>query len=371
MTNGSRQRDTATRYVVMLGTIAPGGIRQVVDNLREAGLFDRYPVLPLVTHEDTGLLRRSTIFLVALIRLFALLWTRRVALVHAHTAMYGSFWRKTIVTWLARAFGCPVLIHMHGSQFEQFHDGCGPRRRAIIRRVLQAVEAVVVLSEHGRNVVERVAPGVKAEVIHNFVNAARIRAECASVGVARAPNRILFLGQVGRRKGVHDLLTALTGVIKSVPDARLTAAGSGEIDGLRRLAADLGVESHVEFPGWVDGRDKIRLLAEATVYALPSYNEGMPVSVLEAMAAGLPVISTPVAGIPEIVRDGSEGLLVPPGAPDKLAAAIILLLRDPEVAKMMGEHAMCRIDSRFVASTELLRLERLYQRLGVRRASTS
>jgi glycosyltransferase involved in cell wall biosynthesis len=142
------------------------------------------------------------------------------------------------------------------------------------------------------------------------------------------------------------------------------AAGSGEIDEVRRLARELAVEAQLELPGWVAGEAKARLLAEAAIYVLPSHNENLPVSILEAMAAGLPVVSTRVGGIPDAVRHGTEGLLVTPGAREELAQALLRLLSDPALARKMGDSGRRRVASEFSPAAVLGALERLYGAIG-------
>lgn len=114
----------------------------------------------------------------------------------------------------------------------------------------------------------------------------------------------------------------------SYPTLRVCLGGDGEASAARALAQRLGIVDRVETPGWMTGATKAQWLARATIYALPSYAEGLPMSVLEAMAAGAPVVATPVGGISDVLSDGVHGLLVPPGDVVALVAALARLLDD-------------------------------------------
>jgi glycosyltransferase involved in cell wall biosynthesis len=334
---------------------------EVVASLRRSGLFSRFPIRLLVTHRRTHLAGRLAIAAGALARLAGLLVAGRVALVHAHVAMRGSFWRKALFLALARAFGVPTVVHLHGSTFVEFYEQeCGPLRQWLVRRTLERARAVIALSESWRAYLARIVPQARVVVVPNMVDAAAVRSAIEASGARRAPGRILFLGEIGRRKGVYDLVCAMAQVAAAHPRARLVAAGSGEIEAVRRLARELGVERSVELPGWVAGDAKARLLAEAAIYVLPSYNENLPVSILEAMAAGLPVVSTRVGGIPDAVRHGTEGLLVLPGAGEDLAQCLLRLLEDPGLAARMGASGRRRVAAEFSPAVVVGALERLY-----------
>ena len=354
------------KNVVMLCTAAPGGMSQVVENLRQSGLFERYPVRVIWTHDRGGTGLRIGMFLRSFALFAIMLVTGRVALVHAHVAMRGSFWRKSLFIALAWFFRRPTVLHLHGSQFVEFYEReCGSLGKFAVRFVFERVDAVIVLSEQWRTFVRGLAPAAQVITMHNFVNASQLSDEMRNSVGRRSTDTILFLGEIGKRKGIYDLLHALPRVIDVVPGARLIAGGTGELEQVRQCAKDLNVDGRVHLPGWVSGHEKVRLLSEAAVYALPSYNEGLPVSILEAMACGLPVISTPVGGIPEAIRDGQEGFLVAPGAIDELSSRIIQLLLDSRLRREMGANAKRRLQTNFSATSTVNSIVALYEKCGI------
>jgi glycosyltransferase involved in cell wall biosynthesis len=161
---------------------------------------------------------------------------------------------------------------------------------------------------------------------------------------ATAPGYLLFVGRLRIRKGVEVLLEAL----KAVPGARLLIAGDGEHrEALERKAAELGLGPAAVFLGRCDASRVRGLLGGAAALVVPSTYEGMPLVVLEAMEAGLPVVASRVSGIPEVVEDGRTGWLVPPEDPDALAAVLTEALGNSEEARRRGEEGRRRVDERF------------------------
>jgi glycosyltransferase involved in cell wall biosynthesis len=170
----------------------------------------------------------------------------------------------------------------------------------------------------------------------------------ATPGAASAPSgrtqgeclHIVFLGRLGPRKGVPELLTALASSQLRNRAWRATLAGDGDVDTYLALAAELGLDGRIVFPGWVDTEAVVHLLAEAHMLVLPSHAEGLPMSVLEAFAAGVPVVCTPVGGLPEVVVDGENGLLVSPGDAASLERAILGLLEDEPLRTRLAAGAL-------------------------------
>jgi glycosyltransferase involved in cell wall biosynthesis len=345
--------------VILCTTV--GGMAEFVKNLRETELFSAFRIRVIITHDGGGISRRIVFFLKALAEFTPLLLASKVALLHVQMAAHGSCWRKSVFLLLAQLFSVPTLLHLHGSEFRDFYEKeCGPVRRRFIRYVLEHASTVIVLSDRLHAYVATTAPGAPLVTIHSFVNLKRL-SEAERVCVPRSSNTILFIGLIGRRKGIYDLVRALPEVIKAVPEARLVAAGTGEIDAVRRCARESGVDDRVLLPGWVSGFDKLRLLEEAALYVLPSHNEGVPLSILEAMTVGLPVIATPVGGIPDVLRDGEDGYLVPPGSLSELSRRIIELLSDRGLRERMGENARRRLHSKFCSDDAVSALIALYE----------
>jgi glycosyltransferase involved in cell wall biosynthesis len=361
---GDRVSIRSQGTILMLSTSpeTQGGIAAVIKGYMDAGLFDRWPVLHVATHCDGGRIRKLLVAVSALARYLTYLCTRRVVLVHVHAASNASFWRK--LAFILMAFLCrvPVIFHLHGGGFLDFYRRrFGAVRRRVIRFVLNHSAYIIVLSREWHRRVSTITGNPNIVTIANPIDAGCI----SYTGVCRpGTNAVLFLGRLEKEKGILDLVDALATVRRTCPNAVIRFAGHGNVKAIRRRASDVGVSDAVEFLGWVQGAAKAQALAEATVYALPSYMEGLPMGVLEAMAVGLPVVATTVGGIPDIVEDGVTGLLISPGDKDGLARALSLLLSDPALRRRMGVAARAVVEEGYTPQRIVPMIESLYRTLG-------
>jgi glycosyltransferase involved in cell wall biosynthesis len=175
--------------------------------------------------------------------------------------------------------------------------------------------------------------------------------------------KFLFLARMVDVKGPLELVRAFARVQEKYPNARLILAGDGPALGdVTRMVSELGLEESAYLPGYVKGDDKVRLLSESDVFVLPTrHGEGCPVSLLEAMAAGLAVITTPVGGIPDIIEDGRNGLLIGSTEPEKIAEALERLLRDEEFRRMAGETNRREAWKKYEARQVALKIEEHYE----------
>jgi glycosyltransferase involved in cell wall biosynthesis len=349
------------RKLIMVCTAARGGMRAVVDGYQEDGIFDRWNVVLLNPHTEATLGARLKMAAGAFAHFAWLLLTRQVALVHCHAAMRGSFWRKSVFALLARAFGVPVLFHLHGSEMKTFVNGQPRAVQSLIAWILSRQSKVIVLSSSWLNYIKGIAPSAQVEILPNYVNLPNLAgcnpADPASAGLTK----VLFLGLVGLRKGVYDLLPAFKMALQKAPGLRLTIGGNGEVDKAKAMAAELGIAEQVHFAGWVSGSDKSKLLAQAHIYTLPSHNEGLPVSLLEAMSWNVPVVTTRVGGIPELVRDRVDGLLINAGDQAQLADALVTLALNDGQRTKMGCEARSQVERTFSAGVVVPRLDGLYR----------
>ena len=265
-------------------------------------------------------------------------------LVHVHMASRGSYERKKFFMNAAFRKGVPVLLHLHGAEFVVWFDReCSDSKRSEIRKTFGRCAKVVVLSEEWRDILidRHICEKESVSVLHNAVYVP------SSNSTDYYDQNVLFMGRLGERKGAGTLLRAAKAVLADFPQARFTLAGDGDVDNYKRLAVELGIEHSCHFPGWVTGYMRDRLYRSASVYCLPSKNEGMPMSVLEAMSYGLATITTPVGGIPQVISDGENGYLVPVGDHEALAKTISSLLSNVPLKRSIGEAGRKTVASRF------------------------
>ncbi len=256
-------------------------------------------------------------------------------LVHINLSSRGSTMRKFVVALECRLLGLPYLIHLHGSQFDIFYEGIPGFGKSLVGWMFSGARHVVVLGESwSRFLVDKVGVDPrKIRIICNGVPSPRVNGGLPP----RTPAHIVFLGRLGARKGVPELLKALASKDVRDLDWRATLAGDGDVDGVRSTVAELGLSDRVFAPGWLGPESVEQLLRSADIFVLPSYNEGLPVSVLEALARFIPVVITPVGSLPQFLEDEKSALFVQPGDAEGLATAIRRLVESPELRKRIGE----------------------------------
>jgi glycosyltransferase involved in cell wall biosynthesis len=353
------------RSVLMVGTDldGKGGVRAVVRGYLDGGLFDRYGCVYVASHRAGSAWVKICTALQAWVRVAVLLRKLDAPLVHVQTASRGSFWRKSVVCLMARAAGRPYLVHLHGGGFTRFYEReSGPLGRLLIRSTLAHAALVIALSEEWRERLLRICPTAKVEVLHNAV---AIPDRAGLQPLEEPEPTLLFLGHLLRDKGIYDLVRAFARVAGQFPRLKLVLGGVGQIDEVRQLATRLDVHERVLCPGWLGPERKNAALAASTIFMLPSYAEGMPMALLEAMSWELPVIATPVGGIPQLVTSEVNGLLVAPGDIDGLAGAITRLLQDRTLRARLGAAARATIETGFSLQEALAKLGGIYDRFGV------
>lgn len=258
---------------------------------------------------------------------------RGYRLLHAHGSIRGSWTRKILMLRWARFLGMHTVHHIHSGNLGAFLQQKGLDKA---KRQLAKSDAVVALSNHWLQYMREELGLKNAILINNPISRPAIVRQHAYDG--NRPLRLIFLSGIARPKGIFELLEALHNHRAELAGkVRLDIYGSG-IDEPRLLKYlnDNNFSDIVDFHGYADGEIKQQAFAAADVFVLPSYAEGMPISMLEAMAAGLAVIVTPVGGIPDAVTDGRNGLLIPPKDSEAIFTAIKQLLVNPESVDHMG-----------------------------------
>jgi len=351
----------------MVGTALEGrgGVAAVVDVLRRHGLFERERVHYVATHADGSRLDKAAsalagLWQVARLCLRARPGAARPDVVHVHASSHASFLRKSIVLLVARRAGCKTIFHLHGGGFRRYAmEESGSLMRRWIRHTLERSSRVIALSEGWAQFVRAFAPKARVAVVPNSV----ALPPPAPPG-SEIPGRILFLGRIEASKGVFELLAAGAALARSVPTLRLVFAGEGDLAGLRHRASELGIAERIECPGWLEAAGRDAELAKASVFCLPSHAEGLPMAMLEAMACGRAVVATNVGGIPETLRDGENGLLVPARDDRALAAALAALLENGALRARLALGARATIEQHYSTEVVCGQLSAIYRELA-------
>lgn len=338
-----------------------GGISSYVRMLRGTELWDRWHVEHVATHRDGTKKDKVVQFGRGLVRLAGLL-RGRPRLVHVHMSARGSFVRKALVVWLARARRVPVVVHVHGSEFDTFAAGLPRPLRTVVRRTLEQAAVVVALGRTWADRLAAIAPGARVVVVPNAV-----RVPDAPADPGTGPLRVVFLGEIGDRKGAFTLLEAwakLAAEPEVLDGAQLVLAGDRGVDRAEKAIAVHGIGGSAAVRSWLGPDEVAELLAGSGIFVLPSRSEGQPMALLEAMAHGLCPVAGAVGGIPEMVEDGRSGLLVPPDDVDALAAALRRVLTDPALRIGLGAAARERVRAEFDLDVVWRRIDELYREVA-------
>jgi glycosyltransferase involved in cell wall biosynthesis len=345
----------------MVGTALEGrgGVAAVVSVLRQHGLFERERVRYVATHRDGSTAAKAGGALSGFWQTLLACLRQHPAVVHVHAASHTSFVRKSIVLLIARLAGCKTIFHLHGGGFRQFAAvEAGALMRRWIRHTLESSSVVITLSSSWAQFVSGFAPKARVAVVPNAVPLP------PPSSVQEEPGRILFLGRLESAKGVFELLAAGALLAPRFPALRLVFGGEGDVAALRRCAAELGIADRLELPGWIDPRERDAQLARASVFCLPSHAEGLPMAMLEAMAAGRAVVASSVGGIPETIVDGGNGLLVPPRDEAALARALTQVLGDEALRARLASAARATIEQHYSTEVVCGQLSALYRELA-------
>lgn len=257
---------------------------------------------------------------------FVLLWNRLsggdIRIVHIHTAAGGSFRNHQYYVRLAKSLGYKVILHSHASSFESYFGAAGHGQAAILR-TLNCVDRLIVLSESWKRWFIGIGvsdAGGRIVVLNNITEPPA--GPFVKPDKKMGPREFLFLGEIGDRKGIFDVLDAIS-EHRAELDGKMLLRIGGNRD-VQRLLDEIdnkNLSSMVRYEGFVSGDRKAELLLRSDALILTSYNEELPISILEAMSYGNVIISTPVGGIPEVV-DSSNGILVSPGDRDAIFNAL-------------------------------------------------
>jgi glycosyltransferase involved in cell wall biosynthesis len=311
---------------------------------------------------------------VALWKLCRLMFRERPDVVHTHTAKAGALGRIAAAAYnLTRPkHRRAVVVHtFHGHVLAgYFGRAANLAVRCTERLLARLTDTVITISERQRtDIVERfaIAPSQKVVVVPlglelDSLLALPVPREAAADRFGFPAGHILF-GYVGRLVPIKDLQTLLDAyaMVAGRGDVGLIIAGDGDMRAeLEKTARRNQIAGHLRFVGWQT--DLCAVYRALDVVVLSSLNEGTPVTLIEAMAAGLPAVSTAVGGVPDIVADGETGLLVPPRDPERMARAMMTLAEHPSLRRQLGSTARERVQGRFDAERLISDLASLYDR---------
>lgn len=315
----------------------------------------------LPSYEQANKAKKFVLMIKAFIEVvYKLLTIKDIGIIYVHVSHYASFFRKSLFAFVGRVFKKTIIFHMHGSDFDIFYRECPDLIKKYIRYTLSKTTKLIVLTNEWKNFYKSITDDKKIEVVYNSVNVPE-RNKYNADGCY-----ITYLGMLCNRKGIYDILKVIPDILSGFPDVKFVLAGDGEINKVRsevqKYASDFS--HNIIVPGWIDKQQKNEILEKTVIYLLPSYNEGLPMSVLEAMSYGIPVITTNIGGLSEVIKTDKHGVLISPGDVDELKGSILRLLEDRQIRMDISNCCYNEILNNFNANFFIKRISDIFNTIN-------
>ncbi len=346
--------------VLMIGPdrTVHGGISAVVNNYYEAGLNRQVDLKYIGTMKEGSRGKKLMVAATAYFKFICLLGKYDV--VHVNASSDNSFMRKSLFIRAAKRRGKKIVLHQHGGDFKNYYEKeISDKRRKYIRDVLDMADVMLVLTESWKEYFGKLTDPSKIRV---FPNGIVTTGEVAKNYEGKHNlHKILFLGRICRDKGMDEILSAMDEIRKEYSDAVLYIGGIFEETGYIAEVEERSL--YVKHIGWVQGRDKNKYLSECGIMVIPSYFEGFGLTVVEAMNSGLVAIGSNVGGIPDIIEDGKDGLLIPPKDAVSLRNAILRVMKDETFAEKLKVRAHEKVLKKYSVGDCVEKLVNIYNSL--------
>lgn len=343
--------------ILMVGTATSvkGGMTSVARNYIDHAKGENYEIRYIPDYITASKPIQIAYFIYRYFQIFSLLAFGKYDMVHLHTTEKGSTIRKGLISCLARLFNVPYIIHLH-LEYRQFYDSLPRFAKLIVRKFFQKSACNIMLSEDMAGCIREIAPDTKICVIPNGVNVPN-----ENPYNPQAQN-VLFLGCLCDRKGIWDVLECIKKLDSTLDkDVKFMLCGDGEIEKVKRKIELLEISHRISHIGWINEGEKQAIFKSSALNILPSYQEGLPMTILETMAYGIPNISTNISGIPSIIHDGENGLLIEPGDVDALADKIAKLMSNDKLRQKFSENAYNLIKQKYSISQMIDKTEAIYE----------
>lgn len=349
--------------VLMVGVdeSTKGGMWTVVENYLNDKEFVKNNGLIYVPTSITGCANYKKILFTinSFVKIRKIFSEKNIDIVHAHMSERSSITRKGIVMKYAKKHGAKIVLHMHGAEFEVLYKQMPERKKKSVRNVLNLADRIIILGEYWKEFISSlVNDASKVQVAYNAVTVP------SEYSYDTNSSSILFLGAVTKRKGIPDLLDALVRRQDVLKNSCIIDIWGPDTDG--NIVDEIRIRElseWVKYHGWLVNDDKKEILKHTAINVLPSYNEGLPMTILEAMSYGIPSITTDVAAIPEAVNN-NNGIIIKPGDVDALAESIVILMGNDELRKKLSRQAYEDAKNKFSVENHISLISKIYEELA-------
>ena len=339
--------------VLMLGPARSvnGGISAVVNNYYKVGLDKELELEYIGTMEDGSKWHKLRIAISALLKF--ILKVSKYELVHIHMASDVSLYRKLPFIWLSKVFRKKLVIQQHGGNIKQFYySECSEKKQKIIKKILNKADVFIVVAPYLKDIFKNIVEEPKIVVLPNAVEIPN------EINHNYMEQNLLFLGRLCKEKGIYELLKAVKELKIEFPRLHLYLGGVWAEEILEKKAKSC--EEFVHYLGWISSKEKAEYLQKCNIFVLPTYFEGLPMSLLEGMAHGCACLATEVGGIPQVVTDGEDGVLIPAKDVQALKSSIRELLQNPQLQEKLGTNGRRTIEEKFELNKSVHKLIQIY-----------
>lgn len=343
--------------VLMVGSdlSVKGGMVSVIKNALSYKDWKKTKIYFEPSYIETGSVKKALFFLRSVFRIGKRIRKDQIQIVHLHVSERGSFYRKALILKYAHLKKCKVVLHHHGAEFFEFYEKGPAWQKKWIRRIVEEADLNLVLSRRLVGELKKVTPKAKVEPLYNAV-------PCSGENRYQNRGNLLMLGRLEERKGTYDLLEVLKELDDVLdPDLKINLCGDGDLERLKKWIDKLDIGHRIAHMGWIGKEEKEKIFRETMIHILFSYNEGLPMAILETMAYGIPNISTRVASIPEVIVPKKTGLLVEAGDKKALKEAVLAMCSDSELRERISKNSLKTIQQKFSLDEHIRSLENAYE----------
>ena len=338
---------------IILGTCRStrGGITSVIHTYESTKVWRKWNCIWISTYNDKSNLHKIIYFLIGFFKFILNLPFSKI--IHIHLSWHISAVRKFPFFILSYLFKKKIIIHLH--------SGAEPIVNSKLRKLynfyFQNADITILLAQSIKYSLENIYSFKKVIVLYNSSNISLNKKSNSS------QKYILFTGHINDNKGIFDLLKAFSLICKNHPSWKLIIAGIGDVKKLNFLINKYQISDQVDFIGWVDGSKKAEIFNYASIFCLPSYNEGFPMSVVEAWACGLPVITTPVGGLVDVIDHKKNALVFEPGNIKTLSNNLDTLIKDKDLRKKLIKESKKVTNTIFSLKSISEQLDEIYTKI--------
>lgn len=332
-----------------------GGMTSVARNYIDHVKGDNYEIRYIPDYITASKPIQIAYFIYRYYQIFFLLAFGHYDIVHLHTTEKGSTFRKCLISYLARMLNITYIIHLH-LEYRPFYESLPNLGKRIVRKFFQRSAYNIMLTDDMAKCIKEIAPGTEICVLPNGVEVPE-----ENNYNPKAKN-VLFLGCLCDRKGIWDMLKCIKRLDSILNNnVKFMLCGDGEVEKVRAEIDSLGIAHRIGHIGWVNDDEKKEIFRDTAINILLSYQEGLPMSILETMAYGIPNISTNISGIPSIIHDGENGMLINPGDVEALADRITKLMSNDKLRQKFSENAYDLIKQKYSISNMMDKTVEVYE----------